>query len=193
MTNSVLSAHNAKPVFIRAWHHKPVGILVAMKKKSRGHAVNFKSQSTVWDWSEQRHWQDSLTNNWRWQKKHLMLSAVVCSNRWSREEEQAFEQHSRCPCWALFLAAAQQASPSLRPFPWHCCSIKAISCPLLTDFAGGALGVTQHSRVLNSPGPSRKLEGLWSQMLLSSFAAEQIHYKGNVTMYLPFLSETEWK
>lgn len=142
--------------------------------------MNFKSQSTVWDWSEQRHWQDSLTNNWRWQKKHLMLSVVVWSDRWSREEEQAFEQHSRCPCWALFLAAAQHASPSLCPFSWHCCSIKAISCPLLAGFAGGALGVTQHSRVLNSPGPSRKLVGLWSQRLLSGFAVEQINYKGNI-------------
>lgn len=70
--------------------------------------------------------------------------------------------------------------PAQCPFPGLCWRIKAIFCQLLPGFAAGALEVPQHSRVLNSPGPPRKLVGLWSQRLLSGFVVEQINYKGNI-------------
>lgn len=131
-----------------------------------------------------RYWQDSLTNNCSWQKKHLMPLSSCVQQQVEQGGRAGFWEYSGWPHWALFLAAAQQASPFPIPFALVLQQHQSHLLSAPPRFCWGPLEVTQHSRVLNSPGPLRKLVGLWSQRLLSGFVVEQINCKGNI--FTPF-------
>lgn len=147
--------------------------------------MNFKSQGTVWDCSKAEALAGLPDQQMKSAEEAFDAFQRLCAATGGAGRKNRLLNYTRDSHPGLyFWLQPSRHLPAQCPFPWHCCSIKALFCPLLPGFADGAWEDAQHSRVLNSPGPSRKHVGLWSQRLLSGFVVEQVDYKGNI--FTPF-------